>query len=196
MTSAEPLRPALARELLARAERSTDRWARHVRNQLDGVQLGRGRHDDHANARVLRRIVAEHAGWPGHRLLGSAAARAAWLIALHADDDPDFQRTAAHLLRQAVMAHDAPAHQWAHLHDRALANSRQPQEFGTQYRVGPGGLAEPYPVRDAADLDTRRAVLGLPPADIALAALRERLVGLPGSADASGDVLNTLAGAA
>ncbi|MFE9974022.1 hypothetical protein ACFYRD_25510 [Streptomyces hirsutus] len=122
MTTAAPQRPDLARELIARAQASAAHRARRLRNQLDAVQLGQGRHADHANTKVLRRILGEHE-WPGHRLLGPAAACTAWSIALHSDDEPDFQRAAAILLERAVKAGDALIQHWAHLHDRALINN-------------------------------------------------------------------------
>ncbi|SDF19696.1 hypothetical protein [Streptomyces griseoaurantiacus] len=106
MRTAEPLRPDLARELIARAAQSAARRARRVRNQLDAVHLGQDRHAEHADTKVLRRILAEH-DWPGHRLVGPDAARAAWSIALHAEDEPDFQRAATTLLKRAVQDGDA-----------------------------------------------------------------------------------------
>ncbi|MFG2683863.1 ATP-binding protein [Streptomyces sp. NPDC048392] len=72
MTVAEPKRPDLARELIARAQASTAHRAKHVRNPLDAVQLGQSRHAAYANTNVLRRILAEH-DWLGHRLVGPAA---------------------------------------------------------------------------------------------------------------------------
>ncbi|GAB2882091.1 hypothetical protein GCM10027074_58020 [Streptomyces deserti] len=196
MTTAPPRRPDLARDLLARVEQATERWARLVRNELSQIQLGQGRHADHVNAKVLRRILADH-GWPGHRLVGPDACRAAWQLALHADDEPDLQRAATRLLHQAVQADDAPVLQWAHLHDRALINSGQPQDFGTQYCAHPDGL-EQCPVREPSTLDARRANLGLPPASTALATLRQRLAAPPNQASTTTDtvVLTTLAGAA
>ncbi|WP_323179560.1 DUF6624 domain-containing protein [Streptomyces sp. NBC_00654] len=187
MTATAPLRPDLADDLIARYEQATERWARLVRNQLDAIHIGQSRHADHANAAVLKRILADH-DWPGLQLVGPDAAQAAWRIALHADHAPDFQRTAAQLLDRAVQADDAPVQQWAHLHDRALVNSGQAQEFGTQYRTGPGGL-EPYPVREPALLDDRRASVGLQPAATALHALRQRLASAPGHGDTTGDIV-------
>lgn len=177
MTTTAPLHPDLARDLLVRAEQAKEHWARRTLNELSAFQLGQGRHTDHVNAKVLRRILADH-DWPGHHLVGPDACRAAYQIALHADDEPDFQRMASRLLHRAVQADDAPIWQWAHLQDRALINSGQPQEFGTQYRPRPSGV-EPFPTRNPATLDTRREGVDLLPAAAALAALRERLAAAP-----------------
>ncbi|MFF2929084.1 DUF6624 domain-containing protein [Streptomyces mirabilis] len=192
MTTSEPLRPDLARELITLAEQSAARRAQRLRNQLDAIQLGRGRHADHASAKVLRRILADHDCWPGHRLVGPDAARAAWSIALHSNDEPDFQRAAAVLLRRSVQADDAPVQHWAHLHDRALINNRHDQEFGTQFLLGAKGI-ELCPVREPTTLDQRRTSVGLPPAAVALERVRHRLASMRGDGD-SPTVL--LAGAA
>ncbi|MGW2695668.1 DUF6624 domain-containing protein [Streptomyces sp. NPDC001296] len=172
MTDTAPLNPFLARELLARADQAAERWARRVRDQLDDVHLGQ------------------------YRLVGPEAARAAWRLALHADDHPDFQLAAAHLLRRAVDAGDAPMDQWVRLHDRALLNTGSPQEFGTQYRLWPQG-PQACAVRDPDGLDARRAKAGLPSATVALTELRERLA-TPPSREATSDTIvrTALAGAA
>ncbi|MEU3413242.1 DUF6624 domain-containing protein [Streptomyces sp. NPDC006658] len=185
--SEPPLRPDLARDLIARVEQAGTHWSRRIRNELDDLRLGQVRHADHANAKVLRRILAEY-DWPGHRLVGRDGCRAAWQLALHADDDPDVQRSAARLLHRAVQAGDAPAWQWAHLHDRVLIGTGQPQEYGTQYALSPQGV-ERHPVREPAALDSRRARVGLPAASDAVATLRQRLASLPSRPDiASGTV--------
>ncbi|MFF3340394.1 DUF6624 domain-containing protein [Streptomyces flavidovirens] len=172
MTAAEPLRPDLARELLARASQSATRRAKRVRNLLDAMQLGQDRHAEHADTKVLRRILAEH-DWPGHRLVGPEAARAAWSLALHADDEADFQRAATTLLERAVQDGDARIQHWAHLYDRALVNSGRPQEFGTQLVLNTTGV-ELCPLRAPDSLDQRRASVGLSPIATALETVRRR----------------------
>ncbi|MFL0026048.1 DUF6624 domain-containing protein [Streptomyces sp. NBUL23] len=172
MTAAEPLRPDLARELIDRAAKAAERRAGRVRNHLDGVRLGQGRHSDHADANWLRRILAEY-GWPGHRLVGPDAARGAWSIALHSDDEPDFQRAATILLERAVKAGDAPIDHWAHLHDRALITNGRSQEYGTQFLLNPDGIVL-CPLRAPESLDERRATVGLPPITVALETVRRR----------------------
>ncbi|MEU8954864.1 DUF6624 domain-containing protein [Streptomyces sp. NPDC048518] len=172
MTIDEAQRPDLARELIARAEQSAAHRAKRVRDQLDAVQLGHGRHTQHVNTAVLRRILAEH-DWPGHRLVGPAAARAAWSIALHSDDDPAFQRAAAILLERAVEAGDAPVQHWAHLHDRALITNGREQEYGTQLRLSADGI-ELCPLRAPESVDARRATVGLPQIADALQKARHR----------------------
>ena len=191
MTTTAPQRPDLARELIARAQASAAHRARRLRNQLDAVQLGQARHADHANTKVLRRILGEH-DWPGHRLVGPAAAHAAWSIALHSDDDPAFQRAATTLLGRAVQAGDALVQHWAHLPDRALITSGRDQEYGTQLLLSADGI-KLCPLSAAASVDARRATVGLPPLAVALKAVRRRY-----TPDSSADEAPTvvLAGAA
>ncbi|WP_406150674.1 DUF6624 domain-containing protein [Streptomyces anulatus] len=172
-----PQRPDMQRELIARAAKARSTWARLARMQLSDQEIGRGRHVDHANAGVLRRILAEH-DWPGVTLVGHDGSTAAFLIALHADTQPDVQRTAARLMYAAMQRRTASFRQWAHLHDRCLLNAGMPQLFGTQYRLGPDG-PERQPVREPDALDARRADAGLPPAGEALHALRLRLAADP-----------------
>src|SRR5688572_22069872 len=69
------------------------------------------------NAARLRAIIAEH-GWPGRSLVGSDGASAAWRIAQHAIGEPDFMRSCAALLRDAVAAGEADAAHLAMLEDR------------------------------------------------------------------------------
>ncbi|MEU9470804.1 DUF6624 domain-containing protein [Streptomyces avermitilis] len=172
MKTAGPQRPDLARELIARAAESAAHRAKRVRNQLLAVQLGQGRHADHANTEVLRRILAEH-DWPGHRLVGPDAAQAAWSIALHSNDEPDFQRAATTLLERAVQAGDALIQHWAHLHDRTLITSGRDQEYGTQLLLCADSI-ELCPLRAPESLDERRAGVGLQPIAVALETVRRR----------------------
>ncbi|MGW0010101.1 DUF6624 domain-containing protein [Streptomyces tendae] len=172
MTTDEPQRPDLARELIARAQASATHRARRVRDHLDAVQLGQGRHTDHANTNVLRRILAEH-DWPGHRLVGVSGARAAWRIALYSDHDSGFQRAATRLLERAVQSNDALVHHWAHLHDRTLINTGQDQEYGTQLLLR-ADCIELCPLRVPESVDKRRATVGLPPIAVALETVRRR----------------------
>lgn len=187
MTTDEPERPDIARELIARATESAAHRAKLVRDQLDAVQLGQGRHTDHANTNVLRRILAKH-DWPGHRLVGPDAARAAWSIALHSDDDPAFQRAATTLLGRAVQAGDALVQHWAHLHDRALITSRRNQEYGTQLMLRADGI-ELCPLRAPESVNARRATVGLPPIAVALKAVRRRYLPAGSVGEAPGVVL-------
>ncbi|MEU0722811.1 DUF6624 domain-containing protein [Streptomyces sp. NPDC006140] len=168
----QPQRPDLARELLSRAQRATTHRSKLLRGLLSRSEIDMGCHIDHADAQVLRRIVAEH-GWPGRSLVGEEGAEAAWQLALHADHLPDFQRAALRMLANAVERGEAPIRQWAHLRDRCAINAGQPQIYGTQHRRGLPGV-EMLPTQDPENLDARRASVGLPPHAAVHEALRQR----------------------
>lgn len=165
-----PARVDIARDLLRRkAMAESGRSIPAV--SLTEAQRTARQQTDHANAEVLRHIMTVH-GWPGLTLVGSEAARAAWLMALHADD-VEFQRFALEKLTEAVTRGDAePAH-WAHLYDRCCALAGIPQLYGTRFRYGPAGI-EAYPITEPDALDARRARCGLEPYAVKAAALLRR----------------------
>ena len=80
----------------------------------------------------------------------------------HLADDVDFQRRALRLLRAAAKAGDVPPSQPAYLEDALCVQAGRPQRFGTKLRRVDGALV-PYPIRGAAQVDARRAAVGLPP---------------------------------
>ncbi|GAA2225693.1 DUF6624 domain-containing protein [Streptomyces nogalater] len=129
---------------------------------------------DADNTAWLKQVIARH-GWPGITLVGEQGADEAWLLAQHADRDPDFQRQALSRLQDAVEAGEALPRHLAYLTDRVLVASGEPQVYGTQYTHDPdGGDLRPHPVSDPSQLDTRRACVGLEPAAEADRRMRER----------------------
>ncbi|NEA60712.1 hypothetical protein G3I60_42760 [Streptomyces sp. SID13666] len=94
-------RPDIARDLIDRAAAARLHHSKLTRGYPSPPEIAAGRHQDHANAGVLRRIAAEH-GWPDRRLVGDDGAQAAYQIALYADHDPDFQNAALRLLAAAL----------------------------------------------------------------------------------------------
>ncbi|MGG2459346.1 hypothetical protein ACO0M4_05905 [Streptomyces sp. RGM 3693] len=116
----QPQRPDIACDLVYRAEAAREHRRKLPLALLSAAEIGMGRHQDRANARVLRRSVGDHS-WPGRSLVGEEAAEAAWQIALYADPLPDFQRLALRLLADAVVRGEAPLRQWAPEHSAAFA---------------------------------------------------------------------------
>jgi hypothetical protein len=168
-----PARVDIARDLLRRKAMAERGWVAPAAGLTEQQRSAR-RQTDRANAEVLRRILSDH-GWPGRTLVGTDAAQAAWLIALHADD-PELQKLALVKLTDAVARDEAePAH-WAHLYDRCCALAGIPQLFGTQFRYGAAGI-EPYPVIDPETLDERRAQYGLVPHAVKAEELRRHHAG-------------------
>ncbi|MFD5921889.1 DUF6624 domain-containing protein [Kitasatospora sp. NPDC058201] len=129
--------------------------------------------DDYAEQLAWRRLTARHAdrlhelmdayGWPTADLVGEDAARAAWLIAQHADRQLDVQRQALRLMEQAVAAGSASPRELAFLRDRTLVNEGRKQIYGTQIAGIQDGSPIPWPCEDPERMDDRRAEAGIPP---------------------------------
>ncbi|WP_419995068.1 DUF6624 domain-containing protein [Streptomyces boninensis] len=151
-------RPDLTAELLRRF--AADQAARGVRTACANASpdLEAMRTVDSANTAALERIITAH-GWPGRSLVGEQGAHAAWCLAQHADADPAFQRRALDLLAGAVQCGEAPRRHWAYLADRCRVADHRPQLYGTQYAAD----GSPHPIADPANLDARRAEVGLGP---------------------------------
>jgi hypothetical protein len=116
---------------------------------------------DEDNTRWLATALARK-GWPGVTLVGEEGARAAWLLAQHADQDPVQQRAFLDALRAAVTQGEASATHLGYLEDRVRVNAKQPQLYGTQFTIT-GGTLGPCPIADPGQLDERRAQIGLEP---------------------------------
>ncbi len=114
---------------------------------------------DQANTAWLAELTARR-GWPGRTLVGEDGAHAAWLLAQHADPEP--QRAFLDLLRAAVAEGEASATDLAYLEDRVRMHAGQPQRYGTQFIRDAQGLRA-WTVEDPEHLDQRRADVGLGP---------------------------------
>lgn len=153
---------AVARELTDMAA-ADHQAARHANSDDPAVRL------------AWRRLTAQHAdrlgeimdahGWPTAELLGEDAARAAWLIAQHADRQLDVQRRALRLMEQAVANGAASPRDLAFLRDRTLVNEGRKQIYGTQIAGVKDASPIPWPCEDPERMDERRAEVGIPPFD-------------------------------
>ncbi|MFF8691586.1 DUF6624 domain-containing protein [Streptomyces sp. NPDC015144] len=129
--------------------------------------------DDPAEQLAWRRLTAQHAdrlseimdayGWPTPELVGEDAARAAWLIAQHADRQLDIQRRALRLMEQAVSNGAASPRDLAFLRDRTLVNDGRKQIYGTQIAGVKDGSPVPWPCEEPERMDELRAEVGIPP---------------------------------
>jgi len=116
---------------------------------------------DAANTARMKEIIAEH-GWPGQIAVGQDGATSAWLLVQHADKAPEFQRRCLELMQQAVAVGEASASNFAYLTDRVRVAEGQPQIYGTQNRAVDGKVVSEE-IEDAAQVDNRRAAVGLGP---------------------------------
>lgn len=136
--------------------------------------------DDPAGQLAWRRVTARHGdrlgeimdeyGWPTAALVGEEAARAAWLVAQHADRQLDVQRRSLHLMEQAVRAGSASPRELAFLRDRTLVNEGRKQVCGTQIAGVKDGSPIPWPCEEPERMDELRAEAGIEPFDEYVAA--------------------------
>lgn len=115
---------------------------------------------DKANTEWLGKIIEKH-GWPTHSLVGKDGAHAAWLLVQHADAEPMFQRKCLDMMSKAPKDEVAPI-DVAYLTDRVLLSEGKKQLYGTQF-TSSAGKWEPRPLEDPANVDKRRAEVGLQP---------------------------------
>ncbi|MBH5338680.1 hypothetical protein IHE55_29430 [Streptomyces pactum] len=135
----------------------------------------RANSDDPAEQLAWRRLTARHGdrlreimdeyGWPTAELVGEDAARAAWLIAQHADRQLDVQRRALQLMQQAVSEGKAAPRELAFLRDRTLVNEGRKQIYGTQIAGVKDGAPVPWPCEEPDRMDELRAEVGIEPFD-------------------------------
>ena len=115
---------------------------------------------DKDNTARLGKIVARH-GWPTYTLVGKDGAQAAWLLAQHADLSPKFQRKCLDLMA-SLPRDEVSRKNVAYLTDRVLLAEGKKQVYGTQVTLT-NGKCKPRPLEDEANVDKRRAEVGLPP---------------------------------
>ncbi|MBX9745689.1 MAG: hypothetical protein K2X34_02225 [Hyphomonadaceae bacterium] len=111
-------------------------------------------------------------GWPGRDKLGDDGAAAAFVILQHAIGKPDIQRRGLALMLEQIPLGNANMLDAAYLSDRIATLEGREQTFGTQFDWDANGQLSPAPTRDVAELDERRASVGLPPMADTIAAMR------------------------
>lgn len=158
--------PALRRELLDRAKQD-----QAIRNELissgvinpDKAILARMEATDAANAERVRAIVARY-GWPGPELVGPDGAAAAILLLQHAD--LALQKEMLPLVEKAYRSGGLSGQDYALLVDKVRVGEGKPQIYGTQakrFEEWKGQEPVLQPIEDEANVDKRRAEVGLPP---------------------------------
>ncbi len=115
---------------------------------------------DSALSSRLREIVAA-GGWPDADRVGRDAVHAAFLVVQHSPFH-DFLEQVLPRVERDVRAGVLAAQDYAILYDRVQRQKGLPQRYGTQYSVVDGVFVRD-PVEDPANLDRRRADLGLVP---------------------------------
>ncbi|GAB3143011.1 hypothetical protein GCM10027290_18650 [Micromonospora sonneratiae] len=168
-------------------ELSAELIERMDRDQLARAELVRGLTGRTVHDEVWARVcdididntawfagVLDRHGWPRRSEVGADASTAAWLIAQHADLDPEFQRRCLRLLEQAVHDGEAQPSHLAYLTDRVLRAQDRPQLYGTQFWYEDDGSLQPQPIADPEHLDERRHSVGLGPFAEHVSQIRQR----------------------
>lgn len=101
-------------------------------------------------------------GFPGYKLVGKTSSGNFWLLVQHSDRHLDFQQRVLSSMKQHVDSNDASGKDYAYLVDRCLINSGKMQIYGTQLK-GIAPSLKLAPTQDTANLDKRRAEVGLFP---------------------------------
>lgn len=126
---------------------------------------------DRLHTKALQELVTAF-GWPTISRVGADASVAAWLLVQHADENLAFQKLCLQLMKSEPLTE---VQQWniALLEDRILVSEGKLQIYGSQFHKDKStGKMIPWPIADAAQLDSRRKQVGLRPFEQEVAAMR------------------------
>lgn len=167
----KPTKPELREQLLAKVEVDQKARFKLIEAMQKSAAEGKGNQPDMAVMQELMKVdaenrawligVVEESGWPGKTQVGVDGAHAAWLLVQHADADPKFQRKCLDLMK-ALPQGEVSGTDIAYLTDRVLCAENKPQLYGTQL-ITVGDKMVPKEIEDEANVDKRRAELGMPP---------------------------------
>lgn len=115
---------------------------------------------DEKNIARLEAII-EEIGWPKISDVGKRASTAAFLILQHAE--LAMQQKYLPLVREAWSVEEVSGQHMALLEDRILMREEKPQIYGTQLVYDENGELKLYPIADEANVDKRRAEMGMWP---------------------------------
>lgn len=135
---------------------------RHFRAQrvIDTMALNRA---DSLNRELFKPLLGIW-NWPGIREVGYKGENAAFLIALHADQDLSFQLECLKRMEREFYKGNISISSYAMLIDRYLVNTRQKQLFGTQVVLNrQTGKVESFPLLYPKDVESLRNLFELGP---------------------------------
>lgn len=116
---------------------------------------------DAKNLVRIREIIDEH-GFPSAALVGSDGVAAAWLLVQHADDVVLQEQVLAAISPPNAIPQGINGEKIALLTDRVLLRQGKSQRYGSQFIKGKNG-PEPSPIEDEANVEARRAQMGMMP---------------------------------
>ncbi len=129
--------------------------------EVDTAQGRRMNQVDSANTNWLKAYVARWQ-WPTVAQVGKENVESAFLIVQHADGDTAFMRAMLPAVMQAARNGDLDLQAVALLADRVEVQAGHKQRYGTQMTMRDGKVVLD-PIDDSANVDTRRAEMGLKP---------------------------------
>jgi hypothetical protein len=115
---------------------------------------------DSINLVKIKNIIDTH-GWLGPDEVGKQGAQTIFLVIQHADSLT--QVTYFPLMQEAVKKGKARPKDLALLEDRILTDQGKEQVYGSQVKITETGKYEFFPIKDEANVNKRRADVGLQP---------------------------------
>lgn len=119
---------------------------------------------DREHSEFLSDLLRE-SDWPRISEVGPDGAKAAWLLAQHADHNRDLQKAVLQALREYLPEGEANSQDVALLHDRIAVAEKRSQKYGTQGRCVEDKGWQPNEIEDPKQVDFLREEMGLPPFD-------------------------------
>jgi hypothetical protein len=116
---------------------------------------------DAASTRRMKEMVRRY-GWPGPELVGQDGSGAAFLLVQHSPDLA-FQQAMLPLVRRNYESGKLSAWNYALLVDEVLVREGKPQMYGMKLDHWTGKESVLFPILDEANVDKRRAQIGLSP---------------------------------
>lgn len=132
----------------------------HKSPQMDSLNQQMQRMD----AQNLPRVTAmiDRYGWPGNHLVGADGSTTAFLVIQHSDLAT--MQKYVPLMRAAAAKGELSYADLALVEDRILTYQHKPQRYGSQLQSNPQtGKMEFLPIEDEAQVDERRARMGMGP---------------------------------
>jgi hypothetical protein len=115
---------------------------------------------DSLNLIEVVKILDTH-GWLGPEEVGKDGSSSIFLVIQHAELPT--QEKYFPMMKEAVKNKKARPQDLALLEDRILMRQGKKQIYGSQITSGPDGIMKVHPIDDPANVDKRRADIGLPP---------------------------------
>jgi hypothetical protein len=164
--------PVLRQELLTRVEEdqaiAREYYPKQAAGQLDAALIARRESSLSNNTTRIKAIIKQY-GWPGPDLVGKDGSDAAFLLVQHSDNS--FRKKMLPAVRSAFKAHKLSGQNYALLLDINLVEEGKPQIYGTRVKAfdqWKNHKPIPEPIKDPANVDKRRAEVGLLPLSIYL----------------------------